>query len=116
MPSQVEWARRQYYGLLAALRPNAVALVDAFGFSDYALHSALGRADGDVYCALLAAAQARAGHTLRHERCTALIAAACAPGGLAERCCVLESSEHAQGGTSAGHVMRLFRHPCRDGR
>jgi hypothetical protein len=54
---QAEWARRQYYATLAALRPDAVGLVDAFGFSDYALNSALGRADGDVYRALLAAAQ-----------------------------------------------------------
>jgi hypothetical protein len=30
-------------GLLAALRPEAVALVDAFGFEDYYLNSALGR-------------------------------------------------------------------------
>ncbi len=51
------WARRQYYALLAALRPDAVGLVDAFGLSDYLLNSALGRADGDVYRALLAAAQ-----------------------------------------------------------
>ncbi|EIE26831.1 acyl-CoA oxidase [Coccomyxa subellipsoidea C-169] len=55
---QVEWARRQYYGVLRALRPDAVGLADAFGLSDYLLNSALGRADGDVYRALLAAAQA----------------------------------------------------------
>lgn len=42
---------------LASLRPNAVALVDAFGFDDYSLNSALGRADGDVYAALLSMAQ-----------------------------------------------------------
>lgn len=35
--------------LLSALRPNAVALVDAWGLEDYALNSALGRHDGDVY-------------------------------------------------------------------
>ncbi|BDA40509.1 Peroxisomal acyl-coenzyme A oxidase 1 [Coccomyxa sp. Obi] len=55
---QVEWARRQYYAMLSALRPDAVGLADAFGLSDYLLNSALGRADGDVYRALLAAAQA----------------------------------------------------------
>lgn len=55
---QVEWARRQYYGVLRVLRPDAVGLADAFGLSDYLLNSALGRADGDVYRALLAAAQA----------------------------------------------------------
>jgi hypothetical protein len=31
--------------------------VDAFGWEDYALNSALGRADGDVYRALLDMAQ-----------------------------------------------------------
>ena len=51
------WARRQYYAQLAALRPDAVGLADSFGLSDYLLNSALGREDGDVYRALLAAAQ-----------------------------------------------------------
>ncbi|KAK9834972.1 hypothetical protein WJX81_000797 [Elliptochloris bilobata] len=55
---QAAWARAQQYTLLAALRPDAVALVDAFGIEDYLLNSALGRADGDVYRALLAAARA----------------------------------------------------------
>jgi acyl-CoA oxidase len=40
-----------------ALRPNAVALVDAFAFHDDALGSVLGRGDGQVYPALLAWAQ-----------------------------------------------------------
>jgi hypothetical protein len=41
-----------------ATQPYAqVALVDAFGLPDYLLHSALGRADGDVYAALLGMAQ-----------------------------------------------------------
>ena len=57
-PLQAEWARKQYYRCLSALRPDAVALVDAFGLTDYQLNSALGRKDGDVYRALLAAAQA----------------------------------------------------------
>ena len=35
--------------LLVELRPDAVALVDAFGLSDYFLNSALGAEDGDVY-------------------------------------------------------------------
>jgi len=56
--AQAAWARAQQYALLAALRPDAVALVDAFGIEDYLLNSALGRADGDVYRALLAAARA----------------------------------------------------------
>eukprot|EP00798_Chlamydomonas_sp_ICE-L_P022131 gene22131-29193_t len=44
-------------GLLSELRPNAVGLVDALGYHDYTLNSALGQADGDVYRALLKMAQ-----------------------------------------------------------
>eukprot|EP00879_Flechtneria_rotunda_P021197 GHRR01022330.1.p1 GENE.GHRR01022330.1~~GHRR01022330.1.p1 ORF type:complete len:634 (+),score=214.56 GHRR01022330.1:589-2490(+) len=51
--AQAAALRTQHRNLLAALRPEAVALVDAFGWEDYALNSALGRADGDVYSALL---------------------------------------------------------------
>ena len=35
--------------LLREIRPDAVALVDAWGFSDSELQSALGRSDGKVY-------------------------------------------------------------------
>ena len=35
--------------LLRELRPDAVAIADAFDHSDYNLDSALGRRDGDVY-------------------------------------------------------------------
>lgn len=35
--------------MLAVLRPNAVALVDAFDFHDLVLNSALGCYDGNVY-------------------------------------------------------------------
>lgn len=35
--------------LLAQLRPNAVALVDAFDIHDKKLNSVLGRYDGNVY-------------------------------------------------------------------
>lgn len=35
--------------LLAEVRPNAVALVDAFKFPDYLLNSSLGSYDGNVY-------------------------------------------------------------------
>jgi len=35
--------------LLSAIRPNAVALVDAFDFPDELLCSVLGRYDGQVY-------------------------------------------------------------------
>eukprot|EP00775_Hariotina_reticulata_P005806 gene5807-6046_t len=45
--------RAQHRQLLVSLRPEAVGLVDAFGWEDYALNSALGRSDGDVYKALL---------------------------------------------------------------
>ena len=38
--------------LLKELRPNAVAIVDAFDFPDAVLDSALGRWDGQVYAAL----------------------------------------------------------------
>jgi Acyl-CoA oxidase len=50
---QAKWARQALYAIVTAVRPNAVALVDGFGFTDYLLNSALGRSDGDVYkCAL----------------------------------------------------------------
>jgi acyl-CoA oxidase len=35
--------------LLAAMRPQAVPIVDGFACPDYLLNSALGRYDGDVY-------------------------------------------------------------------
>lgn len=50
---QVSLIRQQQYALLRELRPDAVALVDGFGFEDYLLNSALGRKDGDVYRSLL---------------------------------------------------------------
>eukprot|EP00160_Parvularia_atlantis_P014362 Unigene3536_Nuclearia_a/m.10794 Unigene3536_Nuclearia_a/g.10794 ORF Unigene3536_Nuclearia_a/g.10794 Unigene3536_Nuclearia_a/m.10794 type:complete len:321 (+) Unigene3536_Nuclearia_a:1161-2123(+) len=46
---QAALVRAQSRALLAVVRPNAVALVDAFDFSDYSLNSSLGRYDGDVY-------------------------------------------------------------------
>ncbi|PZR43629.1 MAG: hypothetical protein DI537_61910, partial [Stutzerimonas stutzeri] len=36
-----------------AVRPNALAYVDGFGYEDYLPNSALGRADGNVYQSLL---------------------------------------------------------------
>jgi len=51
--AQAAALRARHRGLLVELRPDAVALVDAFGYEDYALNSALGRYDGDVYTALL---------------------------------------------------------------
>ncbi|KAL6761791.1 acyl-CoA dehydrogenase/oxidase C-terminal [Haematococcus lacustris] len=55
--SQAQAMRQRQRQLLLELRPNAVGLVDALGVPDYLLHSALGRADGDVYQALLDMAQ-----------------------------------------------------------
>jgi len=43
--------------LLAALRPDAVALVDAFGWLDSQLDSAIGRRDGNVYESIYAEAK-----------------------------------------------------------
>lgn len=45
-------AERVSVDLCSALRPNAVALVDAFDFPDRVLNSDLGRYDGNVYEAL----------------------------------------------------------------
>ena len=40
---QASLVRQQQYALLRELRPDAVALVDSFGFEDYLLNSSLGR-------------------------------------------------------------------------
>ena len=54
---QAQMVRSQVRDLLFTLRPNAVALVDSWGLSDWELNSALGRRDGRVYEALFAQAQ-----------------------------------------------------------
>lgn len=54
---QASWLRSQKRALVRDLRGDAVSLVDAFGYEDYLLNSALGRKDGDVYNALLSAAK-----------------------------------------------------------
>ncbi|KAI8150134.1 acyl-CoA dehydrogenase/oxidase C-terminal [Fennellomyces sp. T-0311] len=46
---QAAMLKKQVITLLEEVRPNAVALVDAFALPDYYLHSALGRYDGKVY-------------------------------------------------------------------
>lgn len=51
---KVRSLRRQ---LQQTLRPNAISLVDSWAFTDYELHSALGKQDGDVYTALFDMAQ-----------------------------------------------------------
>lgn len=47
--SQLAIVENTVLELLAALRKNAVALVDAFDFTDRLLGSVLGRYDGQVY-------------------------------------------------------------------
>ncbi|KAI9259492.1 acyl-CoA dehydrogenase/oxidase C-terminal [Phascolomyces articulosus] len=46
---QAALLKQQVIALLEEIRPNAVALVDAFALPDYYLNSALGRYDGKVY-------------------------------------------------------------------
>jgi len=55
--SQLPLIKSALYQLMEAIRPNAVALVDAFDFSDKVLGSAIGRYDGNVYEALLESAR-----------------------------------------------------------
>ena len=51
-PVQAGWIHEQVEAIMREIRPNAVALVDAFNHSDRDLNSALGRYDGNVYEAL----------------------------------------------------------------
>ena len=51
-PQQITTLTSRRTELLAELRPNAVALVDAFDYPDRLLNSCLGRYDGNVYEAL----------------------------------------------------------------
>lgn len=46
---QLDMVTERMLGLLGEIRPNAVALVDAFDYSDHMLGSVLGRYDGNVY-------------------------------------------------------------------
>jgi len=55
--SQLQLVRLAGLQLMAAIRPNAVALVDAFDFHDKVLNSAIGSSDGNIYEALYEAAQ-----------------------------------------------------------
>ena len=48
-PQQAAWVRAGVRRLLGEVLPDAVGLVDAFGFSDYYLDSSLGLYDGDWY-------------------------------------------------------------------
>ncbi|XP_066268562.1 peroxisomal acyl-coenzyme A oxidase 1-like [Branchiostoma lanceolatum] len=56
--TDIHQARRLINALMAKLRPDAVALVDAFDFPDGILNSVLGRYDGNVYEHLLEWAKA----------------------------------------------------------
>ena len=56
-PSTLAAPPSQVRALLEELRPQAVALVDAWGMRDAELNSALGRYDGRVYEALMVSAQ-----------------------------------------------------------
>ncbi|XP_068316844.1 peroxisomal acyl-coenzyme A oxidase 1 [Pyrus communis] len=53
---QASLANDQLRSLYSQLRPNAIALVDAFNFTDHYLGSVLGRYDGNVYPSLYAEA------------------------------------------------------------
>jgi acyl-CoA oxidase len=48
-PEQASLANQQLRSLYSQVRPNAVALVDAFDYTDQYLGSVLGRYDGNVY-------------------------------------------------------------------
>ena len=56
-PHQMELAKDASNNLLHRLRPNCVALVDAFDFPDRVLNSTLGPYDGNVYERLYEAAR-----------------------------------------------------------
>lgn len=55
--TQLRFVERRYEQLLAALRPNALAIVDGFDFHDRVLGSTLGCHDGRVYERLMAEAR-----------------------------------------------------------
>ncbi|KAJ6415716.1 hypothetical protein OIU84_004496 [Salix udensis] len=48
-PKQASLANDQLRSLYSQIRPNAIALVDAFNYTDHYLGSVLGRYDGNVY-------------------------------------------------------------------
>ncbi|GJW65316.1 peroxisomal acyl-coenzyme A oxidase 1-like protein [Tanacetum coccineum] len=55
-PKQASLANAQLRNLYSKVRPNAIALVDSFSYSDHYLGSILGRYDGNVYPKLYEAA------------------------------------------------------------
>lgn len=56
-PDQALMIKQHIITVLKSIRPDVVALVDAFGFPDYLLNSALGENDGDVYEKMTAMAE-----------------------------------------------------------
>ncbi|KAM3960886.1 acyl-coenzyme A oxidase 1-like [Aphomia sociella] len=54
--NDLSWQQQRYEELLAAIRPNAVGLVDGFDVRDEILNSTLGAYDGNVYERLMAEA------------------------------------------------------------
>ncbi|CAO3661253.1 unnamed protein product [Umbelopsis vinacea] len=54
---QASMVKEQVVTLLEKVRPNALALVDAFGLPDYLLNSALGNSKGEVYEQMTAMAE-----------------------------------------------------------
>ncbi|RCI07094.1 hypothetical protein CU098_013504 [Rhizopus stolonifer] len=56
-PEQALMVKKKLVNSLKLIRPNAVALVDAFGIPDYMLNSALGENKGDVYEKMAAMAE-----------------------------------------------------------
>lgn len=54
---QSSWIRQLSRQLLLQVRPNAVALVDAFNFTDRTLNSAIGNYNGGAYENLLSASR-----------------------------------------------------------
>lgn len=54
---QATMIKEQVVQLLGKVRPDAVALVDAFGLPDYLLNSALGNSKGEVYEQMTAMAE-----------------------------------------------------------
>ena len=56
--AQAKWIKNLVRSSLSLVRPDAVALVDAFNHPDFLLNSALGRRDGNVYEALYEKAKA----------------------------------------------------------
>ena len=55
---EAAFAEEGVSSLCEALRPDVIALTDAFDFPDRVLNSALGKEDGNVYEALLTEARA----------------------------------------------------------